>query len=115
MIFLKQLTGDSSGSGDDWDALVRVNIDATKGGVDLRGVTVTGEWQGAFQGPVSGQTNRQGRVTFSTPELESGLGVVFRMTSVSHPAYPYDPSLNEADPLVVIPRPFDAVFAALIR
>ena len=103
-IYLEELRGSSSGFDDGWEAEVRVTIGATRRGLDRRGITVTGGWQGAFDAEVSGETNRQGRVTFQTPLLKTGIGVVFRVISVSHPDFFYDPSLNETDSVVVIPR-----------
>ncbi len=101
-IFLRELRDSSARSGDGWEASVRVTIDATKGGVDLRGIMVTGAWAGAFEAEVSGQTNRQGRVTFNTPLLTSGEPLVFQVKSVFHPEYLYDSDLNQADSTITI-------------
>lgn len=106
-IFLRELRGSSTSSGDGWEASVRVTIDATKGGVDLRGIMVTGAWAGVFDAEVSGQTNRQGRVTFNTPLLTSGELLVFQVKSVFHPEYFYDSGLNLADSAITITRSSD--------
>ena len=106
-IFLSQLRGSSARSGDGWEASVRVTIDATKGGVDLRGIMVTGAWTGAFDAEVSGQTNRQGRVTFNTPLLTSGELLVFQVKSVFLAEYFYESGLNLADSAITITRSSD--------
>ncbi len=106
-IFLRELRGSSASSGDGWEASVRVTIDATKGGVDLRGIMVTGAWTGVFDAEVSGQTNRQGRVTFNTPLLTSGELLVFQVKSVFLAEYFYDSGLNLADSAITITRSSD--------
>lgn len=103
-IFLKELKGSSESSADGWEATARVRIDTPKGGADLRSITVIGVWTGAFDADVSGQTNRQGLVTFNTPPLTSGTFITFRVKNIFHPEYFYDSDLNQADSVITITR-----------
>ncbi len=112
-VFLEDLSGSASSSEDGWTATVRVTIGATER-INLRDATVTGAWGGAYAAIVSGQTNPRGRVSFETPFLESGLAVAFRVVSIDHPEYPYDPALNQTSVDIIIPRS-ESDFINLIR
>ena len=63
------------------------------GGGNRRDIEVTGLWSGAFNGTVTGDTNPTGKVTFTAPAISEDT-ITFRVLTVSHSEYAYQPSLN---------------------
>jgi len=66
-----------------WWATATITIrEGDASGPPLEGVTVAGDWSGAYNGSVSGTTNGSGQVSFGTPLMVGGGGVCFTVDSV---------------------------------
>jgi len=76
-----------------WEAFVAVTIHDENENT-VAEATVSGTWNGAAGGTVSGVTGSDGTVTFSTGEMNSGSSVTFTMDNATHTALTYDATLN---------------------
>ncbi|MGI9649538.1 MAG: hypothetical protein ACR2OI_13585 [Acidimicrobiia bacterium] len=82
-----------------WEPSVVVRMSLTGSG-PKRDILVTGRWDGAYTGTVSGFTNPSGRVTLTAPAI-SADSLVFTVTSATHADYVYQPALNVAGQVTV--------------
>jgi len=73
-------------------------------GNPVYGATVTGEWDGATSGIISGITNEPGQVIFTSRIVwkpPSGIAFTFTVTDVSHPELQWD-NISQSDSAIVI-------------
>jgi len=98
-MYVSGLTPGGNLAGPLWEPWVRVRITLTGTG-PRRDILVTGRWDGAHTGTVSGLTAPSGRVTLFAPAI-SADSLTFTIVSVAHPDYSYQPALNLADQVTV--------------
>jgi hypothetical protein len=67
-------------------------LDSSK--VEVSGATVNGSWTGAYNRDVSGSTNSQGQVIFSTPWTYGGT-FTFTVSNITKTGWTYDSKANE--------------------
>ena len=76
-----------------WEAFVAVTMH-DENESPVAEATVSGTWGGAAGGTVSGVTGGDGKVTFSTGEMNEGSSATFTVEHVTHAALTYDATLN---------------------
>lgn len=80
-----------------WGALCRVKVTVPildNSDVPVSGASVSGSWNGAYNRNVSGYTNSQGKVSFSTSWIMGGGTFTFTVNDVTKAGWTYDPSAN---------------------
>jgi hypothetical protein len=74
------------------------------GGTPAAGATVYGTWSGLYSASVSGETQADGTVTFTSGKVKSGGTFTFSVDDVVKSGYTYDPALNvETSDSVTVP------------
>ncbi len=89
------------GKSTNWEAVFTAAIlDAT--GSPVANATVTASFSGAVSGTVSGVTDANGKVSFSSGNVSGSSTITFTVLSVSHSTFDYDPDANTAKTSITI-------------